>query len=77
MVMSSVFSEPNPIQDLISGGGKVLKAPMQGRVIAIHARVVESSRQAGVCVMVIEAMKMEHPVLMPRDGSCRDKSQYR
>ncbi|MCD2497331.1 MULTISPECIES: biotin carboxylase N-terminal domain-containing protein [Microbacterium] len=43
-----------------------LKAPMPGNVVAVHPGGVIA---AGERVVVIEAMKMEHPVLAPADGT--------
>jgi acetyl-CoA/propionyl-CoA carboxylase biotin carboxyl carrier protein len=49
-------------------GASVLTAPMPGRVIAI--RVAEgASVTAHQAVVVIEAMKMEHAVVAPTDGT--------
>lgn len=43
------------------------RAPMPGSVVAVH--VQEGDRvAAGAALVSIEAMKMEHPVLAPRDG---------
>ena len=49
-------------------GSSVLTAPMPGRVIAVRAATGESVR-AGAPVVVIEAMKMEHAVAAPIDGT--------
>ena len=48
-------------------GAAILSAPMPGRVIAVRAAVgtVVTAHQV---VVVIEAMKMEHAVVAPRDG---------
>lgn len=43
-----------------------LKAPMPGNVVAVHPG---GAIAAGDRVVVIEAMKMEHPVLAPADGT--------
>ncbi|PRB18882.1 biotin carboxylase N-terminal domain-containing protein [Microbacterium sp. MYb62] len=43
------------------------RAPMPGSVVAVHVREGESV-SAGDPLVSIEAMKMEHPVLAPRDG---------
>ena len=54
------------------GGGPVdLIAPMPGRVIAVHAP--SGSRvEAGVAVVTLEAMKMEHAVATPTPGIVTD-----
>jgi acetyl-CoA/propionyl-CoA carboxylase biotin carboxyl carrier protein len=45
-----------------------LRAPMPGAVVATHA--TDGSRvSAGDRIVTIEAMKMEHPVLAPHDGT--------
>ena len=50
------------------GGSAVLTAPMPGRVIAVRAAEGDAVR-AHQPVVVIEAMKMEHAVLAPMDGT--------
>lgn len=42
-------------------------APMNGRVIALNVKAGDSV-QKGELLAVIEAMKMEHPILAPKDG---------
>jgi excisionase family DNA binding protein len=49
-------------------GVAALVAPMPGRVIAIRVRVGDPVR-AHAAVVVIEAMKMEHAVVAPTDGT--------
>ena len=51
-----------------SGGSAALTAPMPGRVIAVRAEE-GASVHAGQPVVVIEAMKMEHAVVSPLDGT--------
>jgi excisionase family DNA binding protein len=51
-----------------SGGSAALTAPMPGRVIAVRAGE-GTSVHAGQPVIVIEAMKMEHAVVSPLDGT--------
>jgi biotin carboxyl carrier protein len=49
-------------------GASILTAPMPGRVIAV--RVAEGAAVlAQQPIVIIEAMKMEHAVLAPRDGT--------
>jgi len=47
-----------------------LRAPMPGAVVAVHV-VDGAAVRAGDRIVSIEAMKMEHPVLAPRDGAVR------
>ena len=51
-----------------SEGTATLTAPMPGRVIAVRA-AVGASVQAHQPVIIIEAMKMEHAVVAPMDGT--------
>lgn len=46
------------------------RAPMPGRVVAVHVEDGELVT-AGQPLVSIEAMKMEHPVLAPHDGTVR------
>jgi len=49
-------------------GSAALVAPMPGRVIAVRAREGDEVR-AHQAVVIIEAMKMEHAVVAPADGT--------
>ncbi|MFJ4252655.1 biotin carboxylase N-terminal domain-containing protein [Microbacterium sp. NPDC090003] len=53
-----------------SATGPEGRAPMPGSVVAVHVRDGDHVR-AGAALVSIEAMKMEHPVLAPRDGVVR------
>ena len=48
-------------------GGDAVKAPMPGKVIAIHVSAGDAVEK-GQTVAVMEAMKMEHSLVAPRDG---------
>jgi acetyl/propionyl-CoA carboxylase alpha subunit len=48
-------------------GGDAVKAPMPGKVIALTAKVGDTLEK-GQGVAVMEAMKMEHTLVAPRDG---------
>ena len=48
-------------------GGDAVKAPMPGKVIAINVKVGDTVEK-GQTVAVMEAMKMEHSLVAPRDG---------
>ena len=68
------FSEPlSASEQEDASASDALRAPMQGRVIAINGKNGEAFDK-GFCVFVIEAMKMEHPVVMPRDGTLAEIS---
>ncbi|TFG94152.1 MAG: biotin/lipoyl-binding protein, partial [Myxococcales bacterium] len=53
-----------PGSEAPSGG---LVAPMPGKVIELRVRAGQSVR-AGETLLVLEAMKMEHPIRAPEDG---------
>ncbi len=53
-------------EDEAAGGGTLL-SPMPGTVTVVHASVGESVT-AGQTLLVVEAMKMEHPITAPVDG---------
>lgn len=48
-------------------GGDAVKAPMPGKVIAVHVSPGDEVKK-GQVVAVMEAMKMEHSLTAPRDG---------
>ncbi|MGK3947734.1 biotin carboxylase N-terminal domain-containing protein [Microbacterium sp. K2] len=50
--------------------GPDARAPMPGSVVAVHVRDGDKVT-AGTPLVSIEAMKMEHPVLAPHDGTVR------
>ena len=56
-------------------GASVLTAPMPGRVIAVRAP--RATVRAGEPVVVIEAMKMEHAVAAPIEGTRRARDGAR
>ncbi len=54
------------------GGGPLdLVAPMPGRVIAVHVPV-GGRAEAGAPIVTLEAMKMEHAVVAPLEGTVAD-----
>ncbi len=50
--------------------GGTLLAPMNGRVVRLAAKVGDPITK-GQCVVVLEAMKMQHEITSPRDGVLR------
>jgi 3-methylcrotonyl-CoA carboxylase alpha subunit len=67
---SAVVQEVDPIAHAADGaveGGR-LTAPMPGRVIAFLAQVGDAVK-LGQPLAVMEAMKMEHTISAPRDGT--------
>ncbi|MEO1552843.1 MAG: biotin/lipoyl-containing protein, partial [Pseudomonadota bacterium] len=48
-------------------GGDAVKAPMPGKVIAVHVKPGDTVEK-GAVMAVMEAMKMEHSLTAPRDG---------
>ncbi|HUD25824.1 MAG TPA: biotin carboxylase N-terminal domain-containing protein [Burkholderiaceae bacterium] len=48
-----------------------LCAPMPGRIIAIHAAAGDAVRR-GQLLLVMEAMKMEHSIVAPHDGTVEE-----
>jgi geranyl-CoA carboxylase alpha subunit len=49
-------------------GGDAAVAPMTGTVSAVRVRPGDPVRK-GQCLVILEAMKMEHEILAPRDGT--------
>jgi 3-methylcrotonyl-CoA carboxylase alpha subunit len=47
-----------------------LTAPLSGRVVSVAVQDGEAVR-AGATLLVVEAMKMEHRIVAPRDGTVR------
>lgn len=53
-----------------SAGGNALRAPFNGKVIAVRARAGAAVKK-GDTVLVVESMKLEHALAAPRDGTLR------
>lgn len=56
-------------EDALTGGGRVL-APMPGLVIDIHVSVGQAVKK-GHILAVLEAMKMQHRIVAPVDGTVK------
>ncbi|MFN3673270.1 MAG: acetyl/propionyl/methylcrotonyl-CoA carboxylase subunit alpha [Bosea sp. (in: a-proteobacteria)] len=54
--------------DAADGGGGVVKAPMHGKLIALFVTAGETVVK-GQRLAIVEAMKMEHVLTAPRDGT--------
>src|SRR5690606_35031421 len=64
---TSVRLPPPPDPEAAAHEASLVKAPMHGRIVALGAE--PGTRVArGARLFVVEAMKMEHAVLAPRDG---------
>lgn len=55
----------------VGGHGGGLTAPMPGKIIAIAVKAGEAVKQ-GDTLLVMEAMKMEHTILAPADGTVEE-----
>jgi acetyl/propionyl-CoA carboxylase alpha subunit len=64
----TAFADPHPdaLADAAEAGG-VVKAPMPGKVLAVHVNPGDTVTK-GQALVVLEAMKMEHALGAPRDG---------
>jgi geranyl-CoA carboxylase alpha subunit len=51
--------------------GNELRAPMNGRVVRVHGKAGDQVVK-GQCVVVLEAMKMQHEITAARDGVLAD-----
>jgi 3-methylcrotonyl-CoA carboxylase alpha subunit len=63
-----VLDNPAARAELVEASGGSLKAPMPGKVLAVHAKAGDVVTR-GTALMVLEAMKMEHAVTAPVDGT--------
>jgi len=66
------FGLPDPVAPSTEGaGGDVVLAPMPGAVKSVTAQVGQSVSK-GDALTILEAMKMEHTLIAPRDGVIAD-----
>ncbi|HEY6237034.1 MAG TPA: biotin/lipoyl-containing protein, partial [Candidatus Elarobacter sp.] len=61
---------PAAARDAASGDG-VVRAPTSGKVLDVRVRVADRVARGAVAV-VIQAMKMEHAIVVPRAGTVRE-----
>ena len=48
-------------------GGEQVSSPMPGTILAVNVAVGDTVKR-GQVLMILEAMKMEHEIMCPRDG---------
>ena len=63
-----VSKNENPPLQKETEGSEVIKATMQGLIVDVKAKTGQKVK-AGDEVVVLEAMKMENPIVAPRDGT--------
>lgn len=56
-----------PKEPAIPAGGKILKAPMPGKIMDIKVKVGDTVKRGDV-VGLLEAMKMQNELVAPKDG---------
>ena len=59
-------NENQPLQGK-TGKNEVIKAPMQGLIVDVKVKTGEKVK-AGDEIIILEAMKMENPIVAPCDG---------
>ncbi|WP_332686704.1 acetyl/propionyl/methylcrotonyl-CoA carboxylase subunit alpha [Bosea sp. (in: a-proteobacteria)] len=64
----SLFDPFSVDLDAVAGSGGVIKAPMHGKLIALFVKAGEAVVK-GQRLAIVEAMKMEHVLTAPRDGT--------
>lgn len=67
-VASEAKSAPAASAPQSSGSGEKVEAPMQGLVVGVSVTVGQKV-SAGDTLVIIEAMKMENPMVSPIDGT--------
>ena len=63
-----VLADPYHTGDVEEGGAGRLVAPMPAKVIRVEVAVGDSVAR-GATLLVLEAMKMEHTIAAPADGT--------
>ena len=63
-----VSKNENPPLQKETEGSEVIKAPMQGLIVDVKVKSGQKVK-AGDEVVVLEAMKMENPIVAPCDGT--------
>ena len=63
-----VSKNENPTLQKETEGSEVIKAPMQGLIVDVKTKTGQKVK-AGDEVVVLEAMKMENPIVAPCDGT--------
>ena len=62
-----VMADPLAAAETIEAPTGRLTAPMPGRIAYLHVKPGQTVKH-GEILLVLEAMKMEHSILAPRDG---------
>jgi geranyl-CoA carboxylase alpha subunit len=57
-----------PRDDNAAAGAAAALAPMTGMIAAVRVKAGDAVRK-GQCLVILEAMKMEHEIVAPRDGT--------
>ena len=60
-------AEAAPAAPVASGAGVEVKAPMQGKILAVKVNVGDSVSK-GQVIAILEAMKLENEIVSPADG---------
>lgn len=63
-------SQPQPQASAAGTDNTPIECPMPGKILSITAAVGQRVN-AGDCLMVLEAMKMENEMVAPRDGTVK------
>jgi acetyl/propionyl-CoA carboxylase alpha subunit/acetyl-CoA carboxylase carboxyltransferase component len=67
---ATAMAEDNEKEDIFSGEMKLVVAPMQGTVIEVKVEL-EQQVYVGQPLVILEAMKMQHPILAPCSGTVK------
>lgn len=54
-----------------SGGGRVIGAPMPGRIVAVNVKAGDTVKKGDV-LLILEAMKMQNEIAVPEDAVVAD-----
>ena len=57
-----------PAAPVVTGAGETVSAPMPGNILKVNVKAGDAVK-AGTVLVVLEAMKMEHENMAPKDGT--------